>query len=102
MLTHKQIDKLKNNWGAMAHSLECKAEVRLYDPNSAWECYLIAMEPDTERLLSIVNGEIDDELTLPILGLLYNLHGEPVQVDKEYRPRKAVNLIRGKEWSHNT
>jgi len=100
MLNSAQIDKLKANWGQKADSLACYAEVRVYDPLSFWECYIFAMNPeDDDEIECIVKVGKDQPASVEkwfmtnIKGL-FNSHGEGVQVDDEYRPRRAAELFK--------
>ncbi len=97
MLSNQQKDKLKSSWGDKATSMSCMAEVRIYDPLSAWECYIYAMNPEDEDEIScIINGFTIEaiEWRLNELYERYNVEGEPVQLDQEYRPRRAAELFK--------
>ncbi len=96
MINTLQKEKLKNNW--KDESGECLALVRVYDPLSFWQCYLIAMNNDDEILCIVSAGKksraIIVEWTLRELEMLYNAHGEGVQVDYEYRPRQVKEILK--------
>lgn len=97
MLSNKHKDKLKANWGERAETMECNAEVRVYDPLSKYECYIFALNPEDENeIWCIINGfSVEtDKLTLGEIASYYNSHGEGLQVDYEYRPRQATEVYR--------
>lgn len=97
MLNTKQKDKLKANWGDKASAMACMAEVRVYDPLSPWECYIYALNPeDEDEICCIINGfslEIC-EWRLSEIATRFNAEGEAVQMDNEYRPRRAAELFK--------
>lgn len=97
MLTTNQLKRLRANWGEKADAMECNAEVKVYDPQSKWECYLLAINPDDDdELICIVKG-FGKEITtwsMSGLALLYNDQGEGVQIDHEFRPRKASEVFK--------
>lgn len=88
------------NWGESADSLQCNAEIRLYDPLSTFQCYIIAMCPDDENTLYCILHT--NKCTRPVATLhplwqleqSYNEHGEGLEIDTEYRPRQAVEILR--------
>lgn len=100
MLNNKQIEKLTANWGEKADSMACFAEVRVYDPLSFWECYIFALNPeDNDEIDCIVKVGKDQAPTVERWFLtnikgLFNYHGEGVQLDNEYRPRRAAELFK--------
>lgn len=97
MITVKQRIALLANWGEPAENLNCNAEVRLYDPLSKWECFLIAMDPfEQDSVYAIVNSanEIAALWSLTYLMQCYNAEGEHPLVDKEFRPRNAGLLLK--------
>jgi hypothetical protein len=91
--------KLKSNWGDKAEALDCQAELRVYDPLSAWQCYIYAMNPENEdQIMCLISARktlppITTDFTISELQLLYNEHGENVQIDTEYRPRSIETLF---------
>ncbi len=97
MLNHEQKSKLLKNWGEKASSMACRAEVRVYDPLSSWECYIYALNPDDEdEICCIIKGffvEVCD-WRLSEIASRFNADGEGVQVDHEYRPRHAAELFK--------
>lgn len=97
MLSHSQKEKLKASWGDKASSMACMAEVRVYDPLSTWECYVYAMNPENEdEIACIINGFFVEvcNWSLSELTSRFNSDGEPLQIDYEYRPRRACELFK--------
>ncbi len=98
MLTEKQKDKLKSNWGEKADSLQCLAEVRIYDPCSNWQCYIYAMNPENEdEIKCIIEGfivSIEEKWQMSSIENLYNSNGESVKIDEEYRPKRADEVFK--------
>ena len=100
MLSESQTEKLKANWGAKADALACYAEVRLFDPCSAWQCFILAMNPqDEDEIHCIIQTSPRDIPEICIwnreeLSMLFNIHGEPVQIDTDYRPMQASQLLK--------
>lgn len=97
MLSNSQREKLKASWGEKASSMACMAEVRVYDPLSPWECYIYALNPENEdEICCIIKGFFVEvtEWRLSELASRFNAEGEPVQVDYEYRPRRAAELFK--------
>lgn len=96
-ISHKQKEKLKHNWGEKAEAMNCQAEVRFYDPLSAWECYVFALNPENEdEIACLVNGfyvEVCD-WRLSELAKHYNTEGEHPMFDQEYRPRNVAQLFK--------
>ena len=98
ILTQALKDKLKANW-LLAESMACKAELRVYDPLSVWQCYLIAMNPQDENevacILSTTMGHCIYTLwTIKEINDLYNWEGEKPSIDLEYRPRMASQIFK--------
>ncbi len=100
MLNQNQLDKLKANWGARAEALACFAEVRLFDECSPWQCYLLAMNPDNEdEVFCIISPDLKTQPEATFWSIqdifsLFNNQGEGVQVDYDYRPRRAAELFK--------
>ena len=99
-LNQKQLEKLKANWGARAQALACYAEIRVYDPLSNWECYLLAVNPNDDNELNCIistnkwaSPNVSD-WTLDELNMLYNSAGESPVIDEEYRPVWAFELFK--------
>ena len=100
MISQLHREKLLKNWGDKASSMACMAEVRVYDPLSLWECYIFALNPeDNDEIECIVKVGKNQPATVEkwfitnIEGL-FNSNGEGVEVDKEYRPRRAAELFK--------
>lgn len=100
MINHNQKQKLIQNWGDKAESMSCHAEVRVYDPISSWECYLYAMNPENEdEIMCLTKTSKGDEAVTEYSSInwiqgLFNEHGEGVEVDTEYRPRRTAELFK--------
>jgi len=100
MLNHNQTEKLKQNWGEKAESMSCRAEVRLYDPKSPWQSYIYAMNPENEdELMCITKAFKEDSAITEYTSMKYllgcfNQDGEGLEVDQEYRPRRAAELFK--------
>jgi len=97
MLNEKQKQKLKKNWGVLADTLECLAEVRVYDPLSSWESYILAMNPeDEDEIFCIIKGcNVEAcQWRLTEMQAMHNSGGDHVKVDKEYKPRKASEIYK--------
>mgnify|MGYP001564356948 CR=1 FL=1 len=100
---YKKIEILKNNWGALADSLACNAELRVYDPLSRWECFVFAINPeDEDEMACIING-FDVEVChwrFSELWARYNAHGEAPTIDREFRPRNAGEIYKTLKAKH--
>ena len=100
MLSHKQKEKLKASWGEKASCMACMAEVRVYDPLSTWECYIYALNSEDEDGIECIIRLSDKQPAsletwrLSELFLTYNVAGENVIIDHEYRPRNTEELFR--------
>lgn len=99
MLTEKLKERLMANWGDRADCLACNAEARIYDDNSSWECYLLAINPENEDegIGIIVYGNKisqDDTIFMPFLWERFNSQGEFMQWDESFVPRNAYELIK--------
>jgi len=97
MLTNKQQEKLIANWGERAISMQCKAEVRFYDPRSQWECYIYAMDPwDMDTILCLIRGTTWEivEWKLSELVTLINDQGDTPSMDEQYAPKKITTLLK--------
>lgn len=98
MLNKKILDKLQENWGERANSLNCYAEVRFYDPFSSWSCYLFAMDPmeqdDIQCLVSEGEFFCIIHWKLHQLYSAYNCEGNSPFLDDEYRPIHMSTLVK--------
>ena len=98
-ISQSTIAKLKANWGDKAEALDCKAELRVYDPLSRWVCYIFAMNPANENEIKVLVSLRPNmqpmmlECTLDDINLRYNQDGEHMEVDAEYRPRDVSTLF---------
>lgn len=99
MLSSKQKQKLKQNW-AGAEALACKAEVRLYDPASKWQCYLVAIDPqDDDTAYGIISSNPQEPPQATVFGLqsifsMFNSLGEGIRLDASYRPILASSILK--------
>lgn len=97
MLSNKQLDNLLFNWGELADALECKCEVRVYDPSSPWECFLYAMDNDQDTVKCIIHSgkgiAVIEEWSLNDILMCYNIDGEHPKIDKEFVPRQASVIL---------
>jgi len=100
MINNSQRNKLIANWGEKADSLACYAEIRVFDPLSEWQCYIFAMNPrDEDEIACLIKthefGEVEIcEWSMKELEQMYNSNGEGVQVDREYRPKIATQILK--------
>ncbi len=96
MINSKQQDRLLSNW-EHRETLTTNAEVRIYDPLSKWECYLVAMNPQcTEEVYVILNGAYPStaEWTLTEIMQCYNSLGDHPFVDPYFQPTNAGDLFK--------
>lgn len=96
MLTPQQKQQLQNNWNKRDHP-DCKGEVRIYDPLSPWECYLIALNPENDdEVYCIIKGFSVQIMTWYMKSIenMFNNAGEPPKVDHEYRPIEAQEIYK--------
>jgi len=97
MLTTYVQQRLQANWGDKAESMDCRVEAVLCDYCSGWRCYLYAQNPeDPDEFKAILKGYgvQTAEVYMSSLVTMYNREGEPLQVDYEFRPRKASILFK--------
>ncbi len=100
MINSQQKAKLLANWTPKAQALGVKAEVRLFDPLSSWQCYLLAINPQNDdEVLCLIKPDNYDPCEIISWSLFdiaqcYNAEGEPPQVDNEFRPREAAYLFK--------
>lgn len=96
MIPEKTKEKLRPNWGGAAESMNCYAEVRLYD-SAGWEAYVYALNPeDDDEILCIAHGvEVSIEQgSLKELIVIAGASGHDIMVDDEYRPQRASELFK--------
>jgi hypothetical protein len=97
VINEKQKQRLITNWGERADALACNAEVRLYDANGPWECYIYALNPDNDdEVMAIVNAETVETCTCSILELcsMYDSDGGSLRLDRCFRPRDAQTILK--------
>lgn len=104
MIDQAMKKRLMNNFGEKADSMECKAEVVLYDPASSWVCYLYSLDPsDGDTVDCLINTAVDTFImkgSLQELELLYNNEGDGIKIDKEYRPRQVSQIYKQSREIH--
>lgn len=98
MISPKIKQKLKENWGEKAKTLNCFAEVKLIDLLSSWACYIFAMDESEEVIDCVIYTDaLGAEIyTLYIIDVqqMYNEHGEHPVVDDEFRRIRVIELLR--------
>lgn len=100
MISSHKVERLKSNWGDKASSMNCLAQVRVYDPLSNWECYIYALNPeDSDEVECIIKVGKDqpacaERWFLTKIFSLFNYDGEGVKIDGEYRPRRTHELFK--------
>lgn len=98
MLSLRDKEALKKNWGERADTLNCYAEVKLIDPLSSWCCYIFAMDDSEEMIHCLLYSdamgvEIYTQSMYDIQSM-YNEEGEHPRIDKEYRRTRVTELLR--------
>lgn len=99
MLDEHTKERLKANWGDKAECMACNAELRLFDPLSSWECYLLAINPldENESKVILVNEAHEVQvLQANMLDLFgrWNGEGEYMEIDPMFKPRQASALFK--------
>ncbi len=92
-----QIQRLLKNWGESADSLQCKAEIRLYDAESGWECFIYAINTDDlNEIKCIIHAESLEicDWTIEELKNCYNYCGDAPTIDYDFVPRECNEIIR--------
>ncbi len=96
MINSKQKARLLSNW-EHRETLTTNAEVRIHDPNSEWQCYLIAMNPQNDdEVYAMVVGWYPEVCMWELSSLMasYNEDGEHPIIDNTFRPCNAGDLLR--------
>lgn len=99
-LNYTQTQKLMKNWDSSNDSLHCNAEIRVYDPASSFQCYIIAMYPEDENTIYCIlqtnkcSQAVATLHTVFALDAMYNENGEGLEIDTEYRPRQASEILK--------
>ena len=95
MLDDDVIERLKKNFEHV-DALGGIAEVRLYDPLSSWECYILAIDPENEEFAAVMmcdGGRLwFEEVSLHDLLLKHNLDGELMEIDHDFIPCSVLEL----------
>lgn len=97
LIPAKVFSKLAQSWGEKADALQCDCELRLFDPLSAWECFIFAVNPqDIDEFCCILHGFSVEVTTWRFSELeqLFNASGEQPIIDAEFIPRKAETILR--------
>lgn len=89
---------LMANWGDKADALDCFVPIKLIDPVLNWACYIFAMNPDYQDIVScvIVHGTDCEIYTLSLSYVLssYNHEGEGPKVDDEFRTVHLSKILK--------
>jgi hypothetical protein len=90
-------DMLMENWGTKADSMQALAQIKFIDEHSKWACYVYALNPEDEDTVACIIEspecfEICD-WSLNEIYRLFNETGESPEIDEEYRPMKAINIV---------
>jgi hypothetical protein len=100
LLDDKTIEKLKAAWKDNEEPWQAYCLVKLYDPLSHWQCYLLAIDPLDEEWAYglLVNEEGDfwgmNLIDLPSALASYNREGELMEIDNAFRPIQALELFK--------
>lgn len=90
--------RLQENWGEKAETLNCYAEIKLYDPLSSWCCYIFAMDPSEELIHCLLYSDaMGIEIytqCMQYIHSMYNEEGEHPKIDYEFRRTKVEELLR--------
>lgn len=101
MISEHNKAQLQKNW-LLRETLDYLAELRIYDPLSSLELYPLAIDDDQVYCL------IGKGLCMPIqtiemhikdLENMHNREGEYLEIDHEYRKRKAKDILKQKGQS---
>jgi hypothetical protein len=87
---------LIDNW-ENRETLEGIIPLRVFDPRSEWECYIIAQDPDDEDCVycMICDSSVElQEININDLMNQTNHRGDHLEVDPYFRPVKASSLFR--------
>lgn len=95
MIPAQTLNKLAGQWGESADSLQVKALVRLWTVFGDWQCYLYAYDGDRFKCLMGCYGALEDGyITMAEIISAYDYNGEPAQIDREFRPRLAYEILK--------
>lgn len=97
MITEKQKQQLRDNWGDLADSLHCKAILRIYDDHSTWQCYVLAMNPQDDDIVKCVIFGFTimvDDCRLSEIFAMYNENGDHPRIDYDFVPRNISTIMR--------
>lgn len=96
-ISEEEKRRLKSFWGAKAEAWECSALIRYRDNLTGWACYVCAMNPeDEDNILCLIPYEPLQlrEWTFTELLLCFNINGEYIERDMEFRPMRLKELIK--------
>lgn len=86
--------RLRLNWGERADAMLCNIECRIYDPESKWEWFIYAQDPDDTDCLLAIECDFFIEagviISKSFLESLYNHDGEEMKYDEDFKPRNAL------------
>ena len=95
MLNQEILDALKANWGEKANAMNCYTEVKFVDESGKWYCYVYALDPnDEDTIACILPNPRAIEWSLKELYATYDLNGEYVQEDQEFRRIRTAELFK--------
>lgn len=95
MLNEQIKEILKANWGEKAQAMNCYTEVKFIDDENRWFCYIYALDPnDEDTIACILPGPRAIEWSLKELCATYDINGEYVKEDKEFRRIRTAELFK--------
>lgn len=98
MIPPKIRDRLTENWGSEADSMQAVAQIKFIDEHSKWACYVYALNPnDDDTVACIIDSPECFEVcewSLKEIERLFNSQGESPDIDSEYSPVKAIYIIK--------
>lgn len=101
LITHNK-PALLSQWEAR-DSGQVLAFIRVYDPSSPWEWYIIAQNPDYgDEIYALVNGfRVESEvLSLSELEATINGRGEKLETDPHFLPVRVNTLLTKLKGNH--
>lgn len=97
LISDKQKNSLMKNWGARAEAMDCFAEVKLSDLDGYCAFYIYAMNPcNPDEVMAIIHlvEAFTACCSLKEIALFHNSRGETLEIDREYRKKKANVILR--------
>ena len=93
------LSKLQANWGDKADSYDCYAWMRLYDPESRWECYVYAIDPLNEQgaKVCVYNGTwVFSQVNLDEMMVSFVCeNGRAPRHDLDFKGKHLKNILKG-------